>query len=259
MAEPPAGSAPAWVELEDVDSTNAEAMRRALSGERRPLYVRASRQSAGRGRSGRSWTTADGNLALSRLVPLGCPPPQVPQLSLVAGVALHRAVRSLLDAGGHDTAVALKWPNDLVAGRAKLAGILIEATSIGADRFAVIGIGLNIAAAPALADRETVSLAALGFAQANEPATPSRVARAVADQLEAALRDWDDGRGFAATRLAWLECGLPIGTEMSVDSGAGGRVTGTFAGLDEDGFLLIDLGGGGRMIVTVGDVALLSD
>ena len=248
-----------WIELDEVDSTNAEVMRRAVTGERRPLYVRANRQTAGRGRSGRSWHSHPGNIAMSRLVPLDCPPAAVPQISLVSGLAVHRAVAEQLDAAGIGVSLSLKWPNDLLAGRAKLAGVLVEATTVGTDRIAVVGIGLNVAHAPEVHGREVVALASLGLAHADDPATPAALARRVGAHLDRALDEWDRGRGFASIREAWLERSLPLGTEMSVDTGPGGRVVGTFAGLDDEGYLLIELGGAGRMGATVGDVALLSD
>ncbi|MBL8566297.1 MAG: biotin--[acetyl-CoA-carboxylase] ligase [Hyphomicrobiaceae bacterium] len=248
-----------WIELDEIDSTNAELMRRAIAGERRPLYVRASRQTAGRGRSGRMWHSPPGNIAMSRLVPLDCPPAAVPQISLVTGLAVHRAVAEQLDASGISVSISLKWPNDLLAGRAKLAGVLVEATTAGADRIAVVGIGINVAHAPRVEGRETVALASLGLARADDPATPAALARRVGAHLDRALDEWDSGQGFASIREAWLDRSLPLGTEMSVDTGPGGRVAGTFAGLDDAGYLLMERAGAGRMVVTVGDVALLSD
>lgn len=111
-----------FVELDQIDSTNAEAMRRVLAGERGPLYIRAERQTAGRGRSGRQWVASQGNLALSRLGPVGCSMASVPQLSLVAGVAIYRAAMAVLGERIGHAALLLKWPNDVLLDGAKLAG-----------------------------------------------------------------------------------------------------------------------------------------
>lgn len=242
-----------WVVLDEIDSTNAEAMRRALAGERGPLYIRADRQTAGRGRSGRTWHMRGGNLALSRLGGIACPTAAVPQLSLVAGVAVHQAAAAILGAAASHAGLRLKWPNDLLFDGAKLAGILVEATTIGGQRLAVVGIGLNLVHAPDLADRRTAALTAV----APDVPHPHAVARDLAQRLEEALGVWDDGRGFDVIRDEWLARALPLGTPMSVDTGAGGRVTGRFGGLDDQGYLLIELGEGGRTVVTVGDVALI--
>lgn len=244
---------PVWVELDTIDSTNSEAMRRALAGERGPLYVRADRQTAGRGRSGRAWETADGNLALSRLATTACPPAAVPQLSLVAGIAAHRTAAAIMEEAAAPGRLHLKWPNDLLLDGAKLAGILVETTTIAGERFTVVGLGLNIAHAPDLPDRRTTALASVVPAVAGA----AEIARRLANEIEAALALWDDGRGFAAIKEAWLARALPLGTPMAVDAGAGGRVSGRFAGLDDDGYLQIELGEGGRTVVTVGDVALI--
>ena len=101
------------VHLPETDSTNAEAMRRALAGEAPPLWVLADRQTAGRGRAGRAWASQPGNLFASLLVSTSCPPALAGQLSLVAGVAAIDAIRRA--AGQAPPAgLRLKWPNDIL-------------------------------------------------------------------------------------------------------------------------------------------------
>ncbi len=112
------------VHLEEVDGTNAEAMRRVLAGERGPLWISADRQLSGRGRSGRIWTSAPGNLFASVVATLDCQPAAAGQLSLVAGVAVIDAIRRAGDVPG----LRLKWPNDILVGMAKAGGILVEST-----------------------------------------------------------------------------------------------------------------------------------
>ncbi|MCB1519894.1 MAG: biotin--[acetyl-CoA-carboxylase] ligase [Hyphomicrobiaceae bacterium] len=242
-----------WIELDEVDSTNAEAMRRAQAGSPGPLYISANRQTAGRGRSGRPWQSSAGNLALSRLLTLDCPPMCVAQLSLAAGVAVHEAACSAL--GEQDVAhpLYLKWPNDILANGAKLAGILVEATSVGPQRIAIIGIGVNVLEAPGVSDRATVSLGDI----APGIESPRAFARRVAERLEALLALWDQGRGFDAIRERWIAAALPIGTAISVNTGRE-VATGTFAGLDPSGCLLLE-DGGERKVFTFGDVALIPD
>lgn len=247
-------SAPFFVELVEVDSTNAEAMRRAQDGERGPLYVRAERQTAGRGRSGRAWQFAHGNLALSRLGVTAAPPVVIAQVALVAGLALHRTVASMLDRAGVPVPLHLKWPNDLLLGSAKVAGILVESSTFGDRRVIVIGIGVNLATAPDVPGRATTALAR----HMKVLPSPAEFARTLADHLEAALSLWNDGACFAAIRQEWLARALPIGTQMTISSGPAGRASGSFAGIDEAGYLLLDEAGAGRRIHTVGDAELLS-
>ncbi|HSV44154.1 MAG TPA: biotin--[acetyl-CoA-carboxylase] ligase [Ramlibacter sp.] len=126
--------------LPTVDSTNSELMRRARAGRAEPVLLVAQRQSAGRGRLGRSWASSVGDsLTFSLGLPLA--PPDWSGLSLAVGVALAEALHPQ---------VRLKWPNDLWLGDRKLGGILIETASFGEGssvrRYAVIGAGLNIAA-----------------------------------------------------------------------------------------------------------------
>ncbi len=243
-----------WLELDEVDSTNAEAMRRAIAGERGPLYVRADSQIAGRGRSGREWSAPRGNLALSRLGRIDAPLSAIPQLSLVAGVAVYRAAVEALSGGDETRGLQLKWPNDILLGGAKLAGILVEATTLAGDLLAVIGIGVNVAHAPKVQNRRTAALAD------NVSGVPDvkNLARRMAHHLEDALAVWDESRGFEAIRNAWLSGAIAGGTAMTIWTPAG-QVSGLFQGLDSGGALILAEEGGGVRRFTHGDVTLASE
>lgn len=233
--------------LGTVDSTNAEAMRRAHAGERGPLWVAAEVQTSGRGRSGRSWVSEPGNLHASLLLALGLPQPKAYQLALVAGVAvfdaLNRAMRP------PPAALRLKWPNDILIGDEKTGGILIESSATTGALAAVIGVGLNVAHAPAVPDRPATYLKAHGL-HPDLPALLDDVAEAMRDWLDR----WGEGRGFAAVREAWLNRAHPIGERMSMNTGTE-RVFGAFMGLDAEGAILLDAGEGVRRF-TFGDVTL---
>ena len=149
--------------LETVDSTNAEARRRAEAGEPGPLWVWSTRQSAGRGRNGRSWQSQPGNLFASLLLGLNCPLATASQLALLAGVAAYDAIAKLLpDAGGSD--LLLKWPNDVLIKGDKAAGMLLEsATEKTPNRCkVVIGTGINLASHPTDLPQPATDLAAHG-------------------------------------------------------------------------------------------------
>jgi BirA family transcriptional regulator, biotin operon repressor / biotin---[acetyl-CoA-carboxylase] ligase len=110
--------------LDSVGSTNREAFALAEAGETGPLWIMARRQTAGRGRADRPWVSVPGNLHASLLIQLDCAPTAMPQLSLVAGVAVVDAIRQAT--GGGPAGLRLKWPNDILIGPAKCAGILVE-------------------------------------------------------------------------------------------------------------------------------------
>ena len=242
-------SLPPILRLSEVDSTNAEAMRRALGGEAGPLWIVAGRQREGRGRSGRRWSSEPGNLHASCLMTLSSEPCKAYQLSLVAGVAVVDAVRQAMTLPEH-APLRLKWPNDILIGRAKAGGILVESGAAPAGLIAVVGVGVNLVQHPEGLDRPATHLAAYGRAP-----DPDRLLGLVATALSHWLGHWDEGRGFAAVREAWLARAGNTGERMSVHTG-GGVVAGAFAGIDPDGALLLrdDLGGEHRY--TYGDVSL---
>src|SRR2546426_2482581 len=109
---------------EVLGSTNSEALQLARHGERGPLWVTAERQSAGRGRRGRSWVSPPGNLYASLLLTDPASPEHWPELSFVAALAIHDAVVEA--AAALKPQLAIKWPNDLLLSGKKFAGILIE-------------------------------------------------------------------------------------------------------------------------------------
>jgi BirA family biotin operon repressor/biotin-[acetyl-CoA-carboxylase] ligase len=238
--------------LDEVDSTSSEAMRRAAQGEFGPAWIIADRQVAGRGRSGRGWTTPAGNLATSYMTPVACPITAVHHVSLLAGVAAHDAIASYAPSLPDGGRLRLKWPNDILLGAAKLGGILTESTTFDGGLIIVIGFGVNIAVAPDLPDRPTACLA--GHV-AGEIPSPEDVRARIAAHLDGWRAIWSDGAGFEAIRAAWLERALPIGHYMTINAG-GVPESGTFAGLDLTGALLLNDACGQQRRFSYGDVTL---
>jgi BirA family biotin operon repressor/biotin-[acetyl-CoA-carboxylase] ligase len=236
------------VVLDAVGSTNREAFTRAETGEAGPLWIVARRQTAGRGRSGRSWSSEPGNLYASLLIRLPCPPALVPQLSLVTGVAVVDAMSKA--AGGRLEGLRLKWPNDVLIGQAKCVGILAESLAEREGVVAVIGIGINLAWHPVDLGREATNLKLHGI-----DVEPQAMLGHLDASMQHWLATWDCGAGFAAVRAAWLERAGPVGERCSVNAG-GGSVEGTFAGLDAGGALIVRDGSGRERTVTFGDVSL---
>lgn len=252
MTAPPGGLPASYrfVHLKDADSTNAEAMRRALAGDTCPLWLMADSQTGGRGRSGRTWVSAPGNLFASLLMPANGPVATAGQLSLVAGVAVIDALRS---AGlSHTAPLRLKWPNDILLAGAKLGGILVESSTPMPEsgRIAVVGVGLNLATTPEGLEETATNLAAHGL-----PLSPYDALCFLAQAMDAWLKTWNDGERFAAVREAWLQRAGPVGEPLTVHAHEG-DVAGRFAGLDSDGALVIATGEGRERTFTYGDVTL---
>jgi len=237
------------IHLSEADSTNAEAMRQALAGERGPLWVLADLQTTGRGRSGRTWVSGPGNLFASLLIETGCPAARAGQLSLVAGVAAIDAIRK---AGPLGPGLRLKWPNDVLIGPAKAGGILVESSARGPGegRIAVIGVGINLASAPPGLEPGATYLAAHGLTL-----SPREALCFLAGTMDAWLKTWNEGEGFAAVRASWLERAGAIGERLTVQA-AEGPVEGRFVGLDDEGALVIVGDDGGERRFTYGDVTL---
>ena len=209
LADPALSRGTRHLRFEVIDSTNAEAMRLAAAGEPGPLWIWAGSQSLGRGRSGRSWTSVPGNLYASLLTRLACRSDTIYQLALLAGVAVVDAIRAASAEQGHPVpTLRLKWPNDVLIGTAKIAGILAESTPVSGDsRLAVVvGIGLNLTGQPEGLGRHVTCLAAHGI-----PVPAPTALRLIDEAMQTWLRRWDCGRGFADVRAAWLERAGPPG------------------------------------------------
>ncbi len=232
--------------LASVTSTNEVAMQRARSGVTGPLWIAADEQTGGRGRSGRDWVSKPGNLYNSLLLTIDRPPMVLAQLALVAGVAVHETIAQLAP----QLKPQLKWPNDVLIDSAKICGILIESqlSPIGGAHNVVVGIGLNIAHHPDLADRRATCLAAHGIAT-----SPRQAWQQLSAAFAAQLALWSGGDGFSAVCQSWQARALPLGSELSVKTGAD-ILCGRFGGLDTDGAMLLQIAGGQVRRITFGDV-----
>jgi BirA family biotin operon repressor/biotin-[acetyl-CoA-carboxylase] ligase len=246
----PAGwKALAYAEL---DSTNSALKRLVEQGAEvaEGLLVWAHQQTAGRGRSGRSWVSPPGNVYASYLVEAPIDQAAAPEAGFVAARAV---VDAILELPRHNTAppqVSCKWPNDVLIEGQKVCGILPEiATGPDGRRWIVLGIGIDIE--PVAVDNPTYPVTALKLHHIDS--TPAHALTVLSRSLERWLGLWRT-QGFTAIRSAWLACGPVFGAPISVDPGRG-RMSGTFAGLDEDGALLLDTAGGRQRIVA-GDVLM---
>jgi BirA family biotin operon repressor/biotin-[acetyl-CoA-carboxylase] ligase len=236
---------------DEIDSTNAEALRLLRAGERGPLWIAAERQSAGRGRRGRRWVSVPGNLHASLLLTDPGPAEHWPQLSFVAALAVHDAVVEL--APEIRPMLELKWPNDLLLSGAKVAGILIEGEGREEEGAVAIGIGINCTAHPAEAAYPATDLAAGGAS-----VTADALLAALSVKMSGRLAQWNSGNGFATIRADWLARAAGIGETIRVGL-ADRELAGRFEGLDDAGGLVLVAPDGGKTVVAAGDVVAFGD
>jgi BirA family biotin operon repressor/biotin-[acetyl-CoA-carboxylase] ligase len=231
--------------LAEVDSTNAEARRRAEAGERGPLWITAEHQSAGRGRRGRAWETGAGNLAATWLGVTDKPPAEAAQVSFVAALAVADLAAAFVPAA----LVSLKWPNDLLIDGAKAAGILVESGPHPAGGlWLAVGIGVNLASAPKFADRPATAFA---DHMRGPPPHPIAGLERLAQDFERRHGLWERA-GFAPIAEAWTERAHGLGQVCTAQLPTE-TLTGVAEGLDEDGALRLRTSTGVRRI-TAGDV-----
>jgi BirA family biotin operon repressor/biotin-[acetyl-CoA-carboxylase] ligase len=241
----------AWpvIRFDTIDSTNEEARRRAERGDYGPIWLTAAEQTAGRGRQGRSWSSPRGNLFATALFHFDGGIRHAPLICFIAGLAvIDAAERCGVDTSGF----RLKWPNDVLSGDAKLAGILIETGATPQGLFVAAGFGVNVATAPVRDDRRTACLrqAPGGALLAAEDYMPA---------LDGAFRDrlaeFAAG-GFAASRDAWMRRAAYLG-ETVVTHAQAAPVSGVMLGLAEDGALLLRLVDGAVASVRAGEIEVL--
>ncbi|MEY4160675.1 MAG: hypothetical protein RLZZ136_1296 [Pseudomonadota bacterium] len=234
--------------LATADSTNSELSVRLARGEGvvEGNWLIAERQTAGRGRQGRAWFDGLGNFMGSTVVHATAGDPPLASLALVAGLAVHQAVSAYVPP---PSLPQLKWPNDVLVGGAKLAGILLERVGDAV----VVGIGVNLAIAPDLPDRRTLALSAFGPA-------PDRLhfADALAHCFAEDLARWRS-YGLGPVIARWQAAAHPLGTPLLVGEAEDVPLAGTFAGLTDDGALQLQLADGTRRVVHAGEVRLASD
>jgi BirA family biotin operon repressor/biotin-[acetyl-CoA-carboxylase] ligase len=231
---------------ETLDSTNAEALRRAHSGDRGPLWIVAQTQTHGRGRRGRHWASMPGDLTASLLLPDFGGPAHRAELCFVAALAIHDAVlKQVPQLNGQ---LSIKWPNDLLLSSRKFAGILIEVDSSGEGAAVVFGIGINCAGHPQDTDYPAIDLASAGA-----PVSASDLFAALSLAMDERLAQWNCGTGFPSIRADWLARCIGLGAEIRVRLPTQ-SLTGRFETVDEAGRLVLRMPDGSVRIIAAGEI-----
>ena len=241
-------SAPILI-LDDVDSTNAEARRRAEVGQTGPLWIVARRQSAGRGRRGREWVSETGNLYATLLTTTSKGPAEAAQVTFVAALAVHDLLCSFVP----EPLVTIKWPNDVMIEADKVSGILVES---GAHEtgglWLAVGIGVNLAEAPGGTERPATAIG--GHLKGDISAVPTLevAAEVLARQFAVWMDRWET-LGFPTVLAAWAArcrgldkpCTARLGHET---------ISGVADGVEADGALRLKLPDGSVRLISAGDV-----
>jgi BirA family transcriptional regulator, biotin operon repressor / biotin---[acetyl-CoA-carboxylase] ligase len=230
-------------QVAEIDSTNEVCRLRALAGEAAGLVIRAERQTAGRGRRGRTWDSPPGNLYASILLRPERPVSEAAALGFAAVMAMGDVAQALLPAG---KLVQHKWPNDLLIDGSKASGILLEAQ----PGFVVLGIGVNIASHPADTPYPATDLVAAGAT----PIAPQVLLERLLTVFAPLYDSW--GRaGFAALLPAWRRRAAGLGEAIEVRLERE-TLAGTFLDLEPDGTLRLGLSDGTERRIAAGDVYL---
>ncbi|HTI66814.1 MAG TPA: biotin--[acetyl-CoA-carboxylase] ligase [Caulobacteraceae bacterium] len=235
--------------LEEVDSTNAEARRYAHAGETGPVWIAARRQTQGRGRRGRKWTTGEGNLAATLLTVTALPAAQAAGAAFVAALAASDLASAYVPPG----LVTLKWPNDVLVARRKACGILVETgPALAGGIWLAVGVGVNLVSAPHDAERPATALADHLGPGRSAPPTPDQALV----ELAAAYGRWNavwEAGGLAPILEAWTARapGIPGACIARLPDGT---LRGTAEGLDSDGALRLRLADESLRRITAGDV-----
>lgn len=233
--------------LADVGSTNTECLLRARAGDSGHLWITAERQTGGRGRRGRIWVSEAGNLYASLLLVDPAPTDKLGSLPLAAAVAVHDAVRRVLPLDA--APLEIKWPNDLLIGRRKASGILLEAEKLpGGCQAVVIGIGINLTFKP-----EGTPYPATCLAEHGAHVSPQELFAYLFVTMADMLALWDGGTGIAAIVERWRSHACGLGERITVNL-PDRSVNGFFKGIDADGMLMLETGAGQLMPVAAGDV-----
>lgn len=240
------GDHPPIEAYDEIDSTNAEARRRAEAGQGGPVWITAAVQTAGRGRRGRAWSTQRGNLAATLLMTTDLPPVEAAQVSFVAALAACDLADTCLGTG----AARLKWPNDVLVHGRKAVGILVESGSRADGRlWLAVGIGVNLAHAPQDVERPA---AAFADHMPAPPPAPLDALEVLATRFEAWRKLWAT-QGFAPVARGWTDRAHGLGERCEARLPSR-TLSGVAEGLDPDGALRLRLDDGSLERITAGDV-----
>jgi BirA family biotin operon repressor/biotin-[acetyl-CoA-carboxylase] ligase len=214
-----------------IDSTNKEAIRRLHQGDASGLWITASEQTLGRGRSGRDWESKPGNLFCSLIQKTDGDIRKSSQLSFVAALAVHNTITEFID----PDRVKCKWPNDILVVGRKISGILLESyVSDNGTNYMIIGIGVNVAHHPEKTLYETTHI----NAETDQVLSHIDVFFVLTHKMSGWIEAWQS-KGFEYIRKNWLSVATGLGSKISVRL-PNEQFEGRFIDLDSSGALKLE-------------------
>ncbi|NRB11269.1 MAG: biotin--[acetyl-CoA-carboxylase] ligase [Rickettsiaceae bacterium] len=222
-----------------LDSTNTEALKLARAGVKGNYVIVAKDQKGGRGRNGKSWTNAPGNLYCSILLEVNLPLKTLPQISFITANAVYESIELLKNKSNSPAKIALKWPNDVFIHGKKVAGILLESLNYSKKQYIVIGIGVNVVSIPKINNYPVTSLIKEGIPVQNA----NEFLNILICKFDNLFNSWKKEPNFTDIRAAWLSRALNLNEKITIMDG-GNKVAGIFRDIDMNGSLLLELSDG---------------
>lgn len=234
----------------DIDSTNNEAKKLAAQGAAEGTIVVSEAQNTGRGRLARGWySPAFKGIWLSVILRPPFPPMEAPKCTLMAAVALTRAIRMT-----GQVPCGIKWPNDILWEGKKLVGILTEMSAeMDAINYVVMGMGVNVNIEQADFPEELQPIASSLLLASGRPVSRLELLCSILAELERLYQQVNQ-EGFAPVLEEWRSLSVTLGQAVNVLA-PNEQYSGTAVDIDEDGALLIDTGAGIRKVIA-GDVSI---
>lgn len=233
-----------------VDSTNSEALRLASSMPAGDFVIITREQTGGRGQKGNSWISVEENLHMSILLTSSANPKDHPQLSFLAANALYDSIKYLAKERGVNLDIKLKWPNDVLVGGRKVAGILLESISFDDKNYVVIGFGVNVMEAPKIdAGYKSTSLSDEGITLNHA----DEFMNILVNKFDKLYRQWYAHASFMKTRKDWLRRAYNLNKIITIDDGLH-RVSGIFKEIDLDGAIVLQLNDGQFSTINSGTI-----
>ena len=233
--------------FDELDSTNEEAKRLARAGGCHGAVIWAKKQSEGKGRQGRNWVSAEGNLFVSVLLKPEKPLAELAQLSFVAAISTIEAIAPLIsDASKLQT----KWPNDILLNDKKIGGILLESFRIekSEQQWVVVGVGVNVDSCPPRTEFPATCLKDAGVELVSAKIILSRFIHHFIERYD----EWNS-KGFAGIRKNWLAHAWGLNQKL-VARLPDTNIEGVFHGIDARGGLILTLENGEKQTINAGDV-----
>jgi len=236
---------------QETSSTQDVAQSLARQGSPEGTTIIAERQTGGKGRIGRAWTSLPGNIAFSIILRPGIHPSQAAKFTIIAGVGVAQAIQQT-----SSVKPKLKWPNDVFIGKKKIGGILTE-MSAETDRvnYIIIGIGLNVNTAQTDFPPEISEIAISIRTESGNQTPRVKLLQAILENLEQLCEEFTTS-GFEPIRRKWISLSNTIGQKVRVTNGDAYELEGTAVDMNPDGMLVVKKDDGTEHSIIAGDVSL---